>query len=232
VGATVGELYRDSAQLFVDQLLALPDGRAGLRAMLDALPEHYNWQFAFLRAFHSHFQRPLDIEKWWTLQVLQFTGRDLAQTWPVAESWTKLDELIRSGVQIRYGTNDLPVHGEVPLQTIIQDWEPAPQVQALQAKIQELELVRPRVAAELVPLVDDYRRVLADYLRERGGGARPGKKATRRLVSETVQRLAALDGQRMAFRPSAVPVRIPNPSRGSETNSLGQTFVTQSRSEQ
>src|ERR1035437_7795398 len=25
------------------------------------------WQFAFLRAFHACFERPLDVEKWWAL---------------------------------------------------------------------------------------------------------------------------------------------------------------------
>ena len=86
-----GEFYGDSAQLFVDELLSLPDGRACLRAMVAELPR-YNWQFAFLHAFGAYFQRPLDVEKWWALQVVQFTGHDLGQTWPeekAGTSWTR-----------------------------------------------------------------------------------------------------------------------------------------------
>src|SRR5207245_2196559 len=88
-GADV-EIYRCSAQLFVHSLLELADGQACLQSMLEELPGYYNWQLAFLHAFRAHFTRPLDTEKWWTLQVLRFTGRDLAQTWSDEESWRKL----------------------------------------------------------------------------------------------------------------------------------------------
>lgn len=224
----VSELYRDSAQLFVDELLALPDGRACLRRMLEMLPDNYNWQFAFLRAFRSHFQRPLDIEKWWSLQALRFTGRDLAQSWSASESWQKLDELIHSDVQIRYGTNELPVHGEVLLQTIVQDWDPGRQAQALQAKLEGLELLRPRMALELVPLADEYRRVLSGFLREVGN--HPGKKGVgRRLVGETVQRLAVLDAQRMAMRPVTPAQWVPVKDRAAGTNGPSATFANETR---
>src|SRR6266446_5567018 len=58
-----GALYRACAHLFVSELLRLNGGRACLRAMLAELPRNYNWQFAFLDAFHAHFERPLDVEK-------------------------------------------------------------------------------------------------------------------------------------------------------------------------
>ena len=51
------------------ELLRLPDGRACLQRMLAQLPQHYNWQFAFLEAFHARFERPLDVEKWWALSL-------------------------------------------------------------------------------------------------------------------------------------------------------------------
>ena len=82
-----GAVYRGSAQLLVADLLDLKDGPACLRAMLAELPKYYNWQFAFLHAFRAHFDRPLDVEKWWALQIVHFTGRDLAQTWAPDESW-------------------------------------------------------------------------------------------------------------------------------------------------
>ena len=66
-----------------------------MRAFLPELSRHLNWQIAFLRAFHSDFSSQLALDKWWTLHVVQFTGHDLGQTWPNAESWQKLDELIR-----------------------------------------------------------------------------------------------------------------------------------------
>jgi len=234
-GAIISDVYRDSAQLFVDRLLSLKDGRDCLRTMLELLPDHYNWQFAFLRAFNSHFQRPLDIEKWWALEVVEFTGRDLNQTWPPDESWRKLDELVRSEVQIRFGTNDLPVHAEVPLQTIVGTWEYARQTQALLAKIHELEMLRPRVAKEFVPLVDQYRSVISTYLqnREHPGGIvlLTKKAAVRRIEDETIQQLANLDQQRAALRPSTQKTGSPKANSESLSKDQDTRFPNQARSD-
>jgi hypothetical protein len=191
-------LYRDSAQLFVNRLLGLKTGRSCLHAMLRDLGQHYNWQFAFLRAFSPYFQRPLDVEKWWALQAVTFTGRDLAQNWPPQESWQKLDEVIRSEVQVRVGTNDLPLRVAVSLQTMIQEWEPARQGQAFEDKLHELELLRPRVAPGLIPLIDEYHRVLSSYLQ----GQKNRKKApSHQLVTQTLMELSALDFQRASLKP-------------------------------
>ena len=73
-------------ELLVGELLRLPDGRSCLQTMLARLPQHRNWQFAFLEAFHTHFERPLDVEKWWALSLTQANGRFAGQAWSLAES--------------------------------------------------------------------------------------------------------------------------------------------------
>jgi hypothetical protein len=195
--------YRASAQLFVAELIQLADGRDCLRAMLTDLPQHYNWQFAFLYAFRGHFRRPLDVEKWWALQLEHFTGRDLTQTWPPEESWQKLDEVLRSAVQVRAGTNDLPLHAQVKLQTIIREWDGVRQTQALQFKLRELEILRLRLASGLAPLADEYYQALILYLQAREQRALPFlKKASQRRAAEQVLReLDALDVRRLDARP-------------------------------
>ena len=195
-------LFRDSAQLFVSRLLGLKTGRSCLHAMLTDLGQHYNWQFAFLRAFSSYFQRPLEVEKWWALQAVNFTGRDLAQNWSAQESWQKLDQLIHSEVQVRVGTNELPLHVAVSLQTMIQEWEPERQNRTFETKVHELELLRPRVAPGLTPLVDEYRRVLWTYLESHKNGR---KAPSRKLVVQTLTELNALDYQRAALKPASRP---------------------------
>ncbi|MDQ6632735.1 MAG: hypothetical protein M3Y82_13435, partial [Verrucomicrobiota bacterium] len=69
-------LYQDCAQLFVSQLLRLKEGRGGLRRFIENFAENKNWQFSFLRAFHFQFGQLIDVEKWWALQLISFTGRD------------------------------------------------------------------------------------------------------------------------------------------------------------
>jgi SAM-dependent methyltransferase len=90
-----GASYRASAQVFVSELLRLPEGDACFRNLLIVLPRYFNWQTAFLQAFHAYFERLLDLEKWWSLQSVAFAGGDPGRTWSVAESWQKLDEALR-----------------------------------------------------------------------------------------------------------------------------------------
>ncbi len=202
---TAGEVYGCSAQVFVDGLARLPDGRACLRTMIDQLARFYNWQFAFLRAFQPHFQRLIEVEKWWALALARFTGRDLAQTWAAVESWQQLDKVIRFAVQVRAGTNELPMRAEVSLQAIIREWGRDAQTLALQEKLRELFLLRLRVATNHIALVDDYRQVLQTYLENRDHkGLIPFRKeATRRhAVAEALQQLDILDTRRMALAPA------------------------------
>ena len=201
-----GEIYRSSAQLFVDGLLSLADGKACLRRMLTELPHYYNWQFAFLQAFHGHFQRPLDLEKWWSLHLAHFTGRQLAQTWSVEETWQKLDQIIRSAVEVRVNTNDLPLRMEIPLQTMLREWDRARQVQALQAKLLELEAAHLRSAPALLPITEDYTQTIEGYLQNLGhssAGFLSHKKAgLRRSRQETLLHLDELDAQRAVLKPA------------------------------
>jgi hypothetical protein len=76
-----GGVYLASAQLFVHDLLALPNGPAKVRALLAELPAHENWQSAFFAAFGENFLRPLDVEKWWSLRVVRFATRAPGPRW-------------------------------------------------------------------------------------------------------------------------------------------------------
>ncbi len=207
-----GDRYRSSAQLLFCRLGLLPDGRECLRRFVSELPQHYNWQMAFFKAFHEHFATQRDWEKWWTLEVQSFVARDLAHTWSEEESWHKLDAIIRPPVEVRTAANELPLHTQVRLQTIIRDWEFLRQNKVLQEKIQQLNLLRARVAPGLAPLVDDYRQVLQDYFKKRNQVAVPklsGRTVTAQLdkiIAGTLHELDSLDARLAQMRPSEEPV--------------------------
>jgi hypothetical protein len=207
-GAT-GDLYSGSARLFVGELLRLTDGRACLRTMLAQLPQYYNWQVAFLGAFQTHFSRPLDVEKWWSLSLNQAVGRGEAQAWPVEESWQKLDQVLHIPVQVRTGANELPQPGEVTLQQIVREWDLIRQTQALNNALRDLGLLRLHIAAEYAGLVRDYAQAIESYLnqRDRSNAILPFvRNASRRRAVETVvQQFDALDAQRAALRSAAKP---------------------------
>jgi hypothetical protein len=206
--------YRASAQLLVSELLRLADGAACFRALLNELPQYFNWQTAFLKAFHPHFARLLDLEKWWSLQSVSFAGRDPAYTWSMVESWRKLDEALHLPAQVRAAANQLPSGAAfIPLQMIVSEWDSVRQTAALRGRLQQFDLLRQRLTPELLPLLLDYRRVLAGYLEQRdklgvslarGRAARP---ALKQLMAGTVRQLDKLDAKTRAFR-----VEAPQPS--------------------
>jgi len=203
------DVYRGSALLFVAELLRLPDGRDGLRTMVVQLPQYYNWQFAFLGAFASRFQRPLDVEKWWSLSVTSAKGRDPTQVWTPEESWQKLGQAIRPVMPARARADDVPLQVEVTLQKVLREWDPARQTQALNNTLRELGLQYPRIAQEYVELVQDYYQAIETYFQQldRSPSALvfTRRAARRRVVESAVQQLDALDARREAMRPAPKP---------------------------
>jgi hypothetical protein len=212
VSGADGGIYRASAQLFVKSLLELKDGPAHLRAMLRTLPDFYNWQTAFQSAFRENFSRPLEVEKWWALQVVNFAARDPGPTWTRAVSRARLDEILSVAVEMRPASNALPAHAEISFQSVIRNFDPAQQIEILQPKLRDLELLELRLAAPFAVLADGYRQALADYLGQ-GKRTRPmprvGKHPPMVLSQptalETLEQLDALDARRRAVESAAGP---------------------------
>ena len=196
--------FTHSSQLFIGELLRLKDGTECFSGFLNELPKYLNWQTAFLRGFRPHFERQIDVEKWWTLKIVSFTGREPGAVWTVDETWTKLEDLIPVQVEVRRKKGELPVPAQVPLSTVIREWDFVRQANTLRAKVNELSVARVRAAEEFVPLLDEYRQVLQDYLATRSklGMTILGRPKVRALERETLMVLDALEQKRRIMRPS------------------------------
>ncbi len=212
VSGADGGVYRASAQLFVSELLKLRNGPAHLRAMLQASPDYFNWQTAFQNAFRADFAQPLDVEKWWALQVIDFVARNPGPTWTPAASREKLDQILNVPVDFRTASNALPVHAEVSLQAVIRNFDSARQMAILQIKLRDLELAQFRMARPLAALTAGYRAALADYLGQSQQttpvsplGKHPLAVSQKAGADDTVKKLDALDAQRRAIESSIKP---------------------------
>jgi hypothetical protein len=192
-----GGVYLASAQLFVCDLLELKNGAAKLRTLLAQLPACENWQTAFFTAFKDDFLRPLDVEKWWALRVVNFAARDPGPQWTLAVSREKLDAILAVPVGVRYASNALPVRAEVSLQLAVQNFLPPRQTEILQTKRRDLELIQLRLAPPAGALATEYIAALDDFL----GTARKSTAARRFKISsvELIKRLDDLDTRRRAL---------------------------------
>ncbi len=202
--------YRASAQLFVDALLELKGGPAHLRTMLATLPDFYNWQTAFHSAFRDDFPRPLEVEKWWALQVVNFMSRDPGPAWTPGVSRARLDEILSVAVDLRTASNALPTHAEISFQAVIRNFDRSQQAEILQIKLRDLELSQLRMATPYAVLADGYRRALAEYL-DPGKRPRPVQRFGRHplvvlpppTADDTLKKLDALDAQRREVESAA-----------------------------
>lgn len=201
-----GLRYRASAQLLLRELLDLRGGKDCMREFVAALPNYLNWQMAFLQGFKPHFSRPLDIEKWWALQATGFAGRDLIQTLPYEESWSRLAAALSERVDSFGNTNELPTRAEVKLQTIVREWTPAKQEYVLREKLKELESLRLRIAPELAPLAIEYSAALAGYLKQQEAPGLLGKhspfaSSQKRAQRDLLKSLDVLDARVEKLKP-------------------------------
>ena len=202
-GQQEDEAYRSSAQLLVCDLLQLGDGRQSMQAFIPMLSKHLNWQLSFMDAFNTDFDSRLELEKWWALCVVRFTGRDLNENLNNEDSWRRLDDLLRAKAEVRASADDLPVHTDLKLQNVIAEWTPAMQEATLKNAISYLAALRPSVSDEVGPYVDSYEQALTLYVKDREkSGLFHNKKKSLRVIGLdkpalfTVQRLDALDARR------------------------------------
>ena len=194
--------FQACSHLFVRELLRLRGGREALRDMLERLPQHLNWQTAFLRAFESHFPRLIEVDKWYTLTTTHVSGRDNISVWPTDTTLTRLDEILSTTVQVRAGTNDLPLNAPVSLQRVLGEWEPSKQTPVLELKRLQLEMLFRRAAPEMAGLIADYLQAIDACLRRSRAATGRRKDAGGKSVAtpEILRRLDVLERRLEAVR--------------------------------
>jgi len=228
------EVFRASAELLVHELLRLPSGPAPMTAFILGRAQYLNWQTAFLAAYARQFQRMLDVEKWWALQVASFRPDPTAPGAPgSAGAWASLREAVRVPVEVRPSPDELPAaRTNWPLQEVIRRWDWSRQRPALEACMARLQTVAATLPAEAQLLARAYIQTLARYLeqRPRADASVPASGLVRptpaRLVYETLGRLDQLDTELEANLARAGQARPgPLPARASAarvvTNDLG-----------
>jgi hypothetical protein len=209
------DFYAASSQLFLQQLLRFNDGGRCLSDMVDNLPRHLNWQITFLESFSSHFNRLLDVEKWWALACARFSSVDYASRFSPPDSWHKLQQALDVPVEVHFQPDHLPAEAQITWQEVIATWEPAQAAGALQRAAGSLLLLRPQIAPELQPLLDRYLAIAQNYLND----TRPDSAAWRARNAEAqlavlrhsaCHQLDKLDAERAGLRPQYVSQPVPS----------------------
>lgn len=208
--AMSAEDYHYSAHLLVRELLRLRGGPDALCATLALLPEHLNWQTAFLRGFEPHFKRMLDVEKWWSITLSQWNAHDVSVFWSGPEARRKLEEILYTPMEVRLPDDPQPHITPVSLQTVLSDWNFQQQSPLLQTKLDQLRAAQRHCTANLTAIVNGYQATLANYLETR---RHPGRflaeRRARAAVAQAIKELNALDEQRQRLAGEVRPANTP-----------------------
>jgi hypothetical protein len=210
------KLYRACSQLFLEGLLQLPDGKECLLRMLAQLPEHLNWQTAFLAAFQSHFEQLVDVEKWWGLTAVSFSRTDATPSWNESEVWKKMQAALEVPVSVHLNSAQMPVEARYTLQEVIAKWPDADVGPAVERAIAGLESLPTQSDKGFSLMAALYLQTLQGYLMGCRDAAHPlplGRNppsALHLLKANTVQQLNLLDKQRDSLQPKAPPRKAPS----------------------
>lgn len=200
-------VYQASAHLFVFELLRCKDGPAHLLRFLRELPSCWNWETALLRGFDGEFDRMLDVEKKWSVDVLAFTAQDPSQVWSKVLCLDRLDQILAVAAQVRTDADSLPERRTLSLQQVMTGWDLAAQAAVLREKLSLLEVLRVHAPPDVSSLLEGYHRAIASYLQKREAAARPPENRMQvapspvAIVRDAVEELERLDKRRSALRP-------------------------------
>jgi hypothetical protein len=213
------EHFRSCAQVFVGELLKLPDGPAALLEFTRRLPDYLNWELAFLEAFRAHFRSALDVEKWWSVTLVALQGRDQHAKLSAAEGLRQLAAVLTVPVNVRQQAGRLPDAGVTPVQQFIAEANLEDQRAVLSQMLQQLRLLQWNVTPDLLKLIEDYRATLENYYNRRfkpaagvKGRSITAPPALPALVRETVVKLNLLDLLQADFARFAAEPAVVNTS--------------------
>lgn len=217
--ALAADDYHYSSHLLVRELLRLPGGPDALCATLAMLPEHLNWQTAFLRGFEPYFKRMLDVEKWWSIKLAQRNAHDVSVLWTSPEARRKLEEILYTPMEVRLPDDPQPHVTPVALQTVLSDWSFEQQSPLLQTKLNQLRAAQRHCTSNLTVLVIGYHDTLAGYLEARSKtGGLLAKRRARAAALRAIEELNGLDEQRRRLA-GEVPLAVPSGGRAGASRS-------------
>lgn len=218
------EPYRASAQLLVSELLRLEGGSMRLVEMIRNLHANLNWQTSFVRAYQDRFPRLIDFDKWWTLTVAHFLGREPSRELSMATALEQFSEVLSIPLDVIVDSGRISHATRGTLQQVITEWEPARLDPLISRKLFQLEALEWRIPAELAALSAKYRETLMQYRAQRNAAAGPEisknqlpanakialKRALRQL-DELDRVLDRLKAEEAALAQSRKPVPSPAP---------------------
>ncbi len=199
------QTYKDFSHILFHQLKSMKQGSAYFKEFLNLIPNYLNWQLAFLEAFGEIFTRPIDIEKWWAVNLMLFLEKEDMNYWHKWLAMERLDQLLKIPVNLRVQRNSAPIQSTVSLSDVIREWNLGQVREAFLQKMLGLQALRIRTPPRIALLVDGYLEVIRVYVAKtqrldwNRNGKGLGDRNLRVLISGLLKRLETLEENRTAL---------------------------------
>ena len=204
--ANVGfDHFQASSQLFVSELLQLPDGPRKLRTYIQDMFRFSHPQFALFDAYRNHFNSALEVEKWWSVAQVNFLSREDRSRWPEKNALSKLNEILQPQVRIRLDTNSVPISESMTLKQLISEVDYEQQRPVLNQMLIQLQRLEWNLPPDLLKLVFDYHVLILNYTNKRDqlsngkNSARTASSTAKPVVKEALKQLEYLEVLRADF---------------------------------
>jgi hypothetical protein len=191
------QLFEAKAWLFVEGLLALPEGAKKLQRYLIELGKRKPATDAFWAVYGGDFAQPVALEKWWGLQLARRASVRVAETMTGEATAARLDEILRAELRSVPSGRGKPKEVQATVETLWPYYEQTWFKNLLAEKLTELEALRSQAHPRFQPVITSYSRALRLLLEEKLNQfwrtLATAKSQRKRIENETIEITVYLD---------------------------------------
>ena len=176
-----------------------------MHRFIELLPQYFNAQTAFHRAYSQSFPNMLELEKWWAVVTASVTQFNDKRRWDMKKSLSELGAILNPPAKIALDKESLPKWRQFTFKDVLAYWKGQQRISQLDYITQQLQLLKAQSLLEVIPLIDQYLVFIGefkDHLRQVGYAPdKRGQLVSResQIIKSGLRRLAKLEKEREGF---------------------------------
>lgn len=197
--------FKHCSHLMFAEMVQMHDGITSIQRFIEQLPNYFNAQTAFHKAFAQRFPNMLELEKWWAVVTASVTQYNEKRRWDMEKSLTELGGILNPPAKVAMSKESLPTWRKFTFKDVLAYWSGEARDSQLDHITQQLQLLKAQSLLEVMPLVDQYLTLIRQF---KGHLAQVGYAPDKRgqlvaresqIINRTLRNLAQLEKEREGF---------------------------------
>ena len=197
--------FKHCAHMMFAELMQMHQGAGSMQRFIELLPQYFNSQTAFHKAYSQTFPNMLELEKWWAVITASVTQFNEKRRWDMEKSLTELGGILNPPAKVALDKNSLPIWRTYAFKDVLTDWSGEKRIAQIDHITQQLQLLKAQSLLEVIPLLDQYINMInrfKDQMTQVGFATdKRGQLVAResQIVNRTLRSLAQLEKEREGF---------------------------------